>query len=155
MPSTGFLLGYGGWCHITLNGFTATVPLKSGQYTRSHDVPTANTFAVPNNNRRRSPIQLGTGVYRYSGSISFELTAEMRDFMLDADFFQRDELFSITLCDGDGMVTVADATRVQRFLAEIIEDVPLQAADVNGDGAVTVEDATLIQQYLAEFITEW
>jgi len=57
--------------------------------------------------------------------------------------------------DGDGMVTVADAIRVQRFLAEIIEDVPLQAADVNGDGAVTVEDATLIQQYLAEFITEW
>lgn len=57
--------------------------------------------------------------------------------------------------NGDGLVTVIDATLVQRCLAETEHNIPLQAADVNGDGALTVEDATMIQRYLAEFITEW
>lgn len=57
--------------------------------------------------------------------------------------------------NGDGLVTVIDATLVQRCLAQTEHNIPLQAADVNGDGALTVEDATMIQRYLAEFITEW
>ncbi len=56
--------------------------------------------------------------------------------------------------NGDGRVTVGDATCVQRHVAEI-EKIPeenLKAAHVGGNGMLTVKDATLIQQYVAEMI---
>jgi len=57
--------------------------------------------------------------------------------------------------NGDGTVTVADATAIQRFISEIPgELMDGKAADVNGDGVVNIEDATLIQQYLAEMLVE-
>ncbi len=56
--------------------------------------------------------------------------------------------------NGDGKVTVADATRIQKHLANILklEGAELEAADTNGDGKVTVADATQIQKYLANVI---
>ena len=53
--------------------------------------------------------------------------------------------------DGDGKVTILDATRIQRVLAGLDQksanyDV---AADVDQDGKVTIIDATCIQRYLA------
>ena len=56
--------------------------------------------------------------------------------------------------DGDGMVTISDATTVQKHLAQIIElnGDYLKAADTNGDGAVNIEDVTQIQKYLAQLI---
>ena len=56
--------------------------------------------------------------------------------------------------NGDGKVTVADATRIQKHLANILklEGAELEAADTNGDGKVTVADATQIQKYLAKVI---
>ena len=63
---------------------------------------------------------------------------------------------SFTLGDvtGDGIITVADATMVQEYAAEMRDFTPteLAAADTNRDGIVTVADATLIQQYAAEMI---
>ena len=63
---------------------------------------------------------------------------------------------SFTLGDvtGDGIITVADATMVQEYAAEMREftQAELSAADTNRDGIVTVADATLIQQYAAEMI---
>ena len=52
--------------------------------------------------------------------------------------------------DGDGVVTIIDATLIQRVLADFKED-PFNelAADVDGDGNMTVVDATYIQRYLA------
>ena len=49
--------------------------------------------------------------------------------------------------NGDGIVTVADATEVQRYLADLVTFTPSQrkAADTNGDGNVTINDATRIQ----------
>ena len=54
--------------------------------------------------------------------------------------------------NGDGLVSVLDATRIQRYCAKIISDnmINLSAADVTGDGAVTVLDATRIQRYCAK-----
>ena len=92
---------------MTLASRTVTVPLTSGSYTRSMNVPTATTFSIANNGKGRTPMRLGTGVYGYSGSIAFDLTADMRNFMLDGDFFERDERFSITMCDGDGQITAS------------------------------------------------
>ena len=69
-------------------------------------------------------------------------------------------------CNGDGEVTVDDATLIQRFLAEYLDETGaplldvedeevLAVADVNNDGKVSVSDVTEIQRYLAEIITEF
>ena len=54
--------------------------------------------------------------------------------------------------DGDGAVTINDATRIQRALAEL--PIPLEIddrlADADGDGIVSVLDATDIQRWLAD-----
>lgn len=53
--------------------------------------------------------------------------------------------------DGDGTVTIMDATMIQRRLAEIpTPSFDERAADVDGDG-LNITDATSIQRYLAEF----
>ena len=60
--------------------------------------------------------------------------------------------------DGDGRVSINDATAIQRHLAEIegfiLEEGTdaFKAADVDGDGKITVDDVSTIQRYLAEFI---
>ncbi len=53
--------------------------------------------------------------------------------------------------DGDGTVTIIDATYIQRHLASVpipykIND---KVADTDGDGNITIIDATMIQRYLA------
>lgn len=54
--------------------------------------------------------------------------------------------------DGDGKVTVLDATRIQRYLAKMVGEgeLDMTAADADGDGKVTVLDATRIQRVLAK-----
>lgn len=49
--------------------------------------------------------------------------------------------------DGDGEVTIADATAIQRALIKLGNDINRKAADVDGDGAVTVVDATFVQRF--------
>ena len=60
-----------------------------------------------------------------------------------------------TLCgdaDGDGLVTILDATAIQRKLADFdAEGYNASAADADGDGVVTILDATAIQRKLAGF----
>lgn len=56
--------------------------------------------------------------------------------------------------DGDGEVTILDATAIQRHLAELeTEKYTEAAADADSDGYVTVMDATAIQRYIAELPT--
>ena len=53
--------------------------------------------------------------------------------------------------DGDGDVTILDATMIQRFLADLsVDSFDEAAADVDGDGDISILDATWIQRYLAE-----
>ena len=53
--------------------------------------------------------------------------------------------------NGDGIISVADVTAIQRFISEIsVENFNEALADVNNDGKITIDDATLIQRYLAE-----
>ena len=56
--------------------------------------------------------------------------------------------------NGDGNVTIADATTLQKYLANIVDfnDEQLAVADTNGDGSVSIADATQIQRYLAQLI---
>lgn len=52
--------------------------------------------------------------------------------------------------DGDGEVTVIDATAIQRKLAGLdVDNYNEAAADADGDGKVTIVDATEIQRWLA------
>lgn len=55
--------------------------------------------------------------------------------------------------DNDGIVTVLDATRVQRYVAgyTMPDDFSESTADSDEDGAITVLDATVIQRHLASF----
>ena len=53
--------------------------------------------------------------------------------------------------DGDGVVTVLDATAIQRSLADLpTMTFDERAADTDGDGEVTILDATEIQRWLAD-----
>ena len=53
--------------------------------------------------------------------------------------------------DGDGVLTIQDATLIQRYLAEFItlSEKQKSAADMNGSGVVGIEDVTAIQMILA------
>lgn len=54
--------------------------------------------------------------------------------------------------NGDGRVSVEDATLIQKAAGEL-ETLDLrqqQAADINGDSTVDVVDATLIQEHAAD-----
>ena len=56
--------------------------------------------------------------------------------------------------NGDGVISIADATTLQKHLANIVDfdDEQLAVADTNGDGSVSIADATQIQKYLAQLI---
>ena len=55
----------------------------------------------------------------------------------------------------DGVISIADATTLQKYLANIVDfdDEQLDVADTNGDGSVSIADATQIQKYLAQLIS--
>ncbi len=54
--------------------------------------------------------------------------------------------------DGDGKLTIDDATLIQRYLAHLndFDNEQLELADFDGDGVVTIIDVTMIQRYLAK-----
>ena len=53
--------------------------------------------------------------------------------------------------DGDGVVTIIDATQIQLYLAELKTSKPieLETADADMDGYIGICDVTVIQRYLA------
>lgn len=57
--------------------------------------------------------------------------------------------------DGDGEITLLDATLVQRYDANMkisIDEASLMSADVDGNGELDVVDSTLMQRYLANIV---
>lgn len=58
--------------------------------------------------------------------------------------------------DMDGTVTILDATRVQRFIADLVtvNDIDKVNADADYDGSVTVLDATRIQRFVAGLVAK-
>lgn len=56
--------------------------------------------------------------------------------------------------DGDGFITILDATAIQRHIAELsVSSFDSDAADVDKDHSVTIMDATAIQRHIAELST--
>ena len=54
--------------------------------------------------------------------------------------------------NGDGKVTIEDATELQKYLAHRVEfsDSQKAAADTKGDGRISIDDVTAIQKFLAK-----
>ena len=65
-----------------------------------------------------------------------------------------DEEFILGDVDGDGEITVKDATLIQKFAVELeaLSDKQRNAADINGDCTISILDATVIQKYVAGLI---
>ncbi|MBE6824186.1 MAG: hypothetical protein E7513_02450 [Ruminococcaceae bacterium] len=58
--------------------------------------------------------------------------------------------------DGDGKITIVDATHIQRHLASLstLDDAQLKRADTYKDGKVSIIDATQIQRFIAQLIPQ-
>ena len=83
-------------------------------------------------------------IYGYTNTV-----AEKYAIDNNINFISLDEK-TIGNINGDGTLSVADATAIQKYLATITELTPEQLvlADYNGDGVVNVNDATAIQREL-------
>lgn len=57
--------------------------------------------------------------------------------------------------NSDGVISIADATTLQKYLANIVDfnDEQLAVADTNGDGKISIIDATEIQKYLVGLVS--
>ena len=86
-------------------------------------------------------------MHHYNYHIFDELTA------LDSYYQERTDTI-LGDVDGDGNVSIIDATYIQRFIADI--EIPFyldnMVSDIDGDGQVTIIDATFIQRYLSGLI---
>lgn len=59
--------------------------------------------------------------------------------------------------DGDGRITVKDATLIQKHTAGLVtlDEAAVSVSDVTADGKVNVKDATLIQKFVAGIVDEF
>lgn len=65
-------------------------------------------------------------------------------------------VYALGDANGDGKLSVADATHIQKYLASMVEltDVQKRAAEVTGEGKLNVSDATKIQKYIAGIVKD-
>ena len=90
----------------------------------------------------------GFTIYGYTGSEA-EIYANENGFK----FKNIGDAPSPTLGDvnGDGSISIDDATAIQKHLANMLDfsEEQAEAADVDNNGDITIDDVTLIQKYLA------
>ena len=57
--------------------------------------------------------------------------------------------------DGDGKITISDATLIQKAAIDLVQltDRQKMLSDVNGDGRISILDVTCVQKYIAEYQT--
>lgn len=84
------------------------------------------------------------------GDISYDFRAIVSESGYPLDWYWYDPLYGDV--DGDGAITIRDATIIQRAGIDLkqLSTFQKELADVNGDGRVSVLDTTCIQKYLAE-----
>lgn len=108
-------------------------------------VPKENDMCIFSNNSvsQTGDLTIAGSGYMYNGS-------GWEKYEQEIDFIKGD-------ADGDGKITINDATLVQKYCAKMVSlsDSGLKCADVNEDGRVAIADATLIQKYLAMIINEF
>ena len=89
--------------------------------------------------------------------VTFTLTAGNEKDTLVLSYSQNSTGFPLGDLNEDGVVTIQDATLLQRYLAEFETLTPeqLKRADVTKDGKVNIKDVTEIQRFAAEYITSF
>ena len=90
-------------------------------------------------------IYCNTGSYAHEYAVANEIPFVLLDAPVEYTFILGD-------ADGDGIVTIMDATRIQRVLADLVEDtdglIALRAA--NGE-ALSIMHATRVQRWLVDY----
>ena len=117
---------------VLKNGYTLDSVTAEGAYKNVKDTGVENTYRIT----------------KVTGAVTINVTTEKSATPSD---------YTLGDVNGDGYITVADATLVQQHAAELITLMgnALLAADTSKDGFVTVADTTLIQRYAAELIDEF
>ena len=99
------------------------------------------------NNVYASNAQLTVYLYRNTVAETYCKDKRLYYVLLDGDE-PSSKLLGDT--DGDGAVTIFDATVIQQKMASItVSSFDQAAADADGDGVISVLDATAIQRWLA------
>lgn len=72
---------------------------------------------------------------------------------IDSFYTERKDDVMLGDADGDGRITISDATMIQKYIAqfEMPGNFQIKACEINGDGSVSISDVTEIQRYLADF----
>ena len=76
-------------------------------------------------------------------------------FSIDSiDYVAEPNALSVGDVNGDGEITILDATCIQKYIAQLEDftDKQKEVADVNGDGTISVMDSTQIQKYIVQLI---
>lgn len=117
---------------VLKDGYTLGSVTASGAYKNLKDTGVENTYRVT----------------KVTGALTVTVTTEKSETPSN---------YTLGDVNSDGVISVADATLVQKHAAEMITLTgdALLAADTNKDGFVTVADATLIQKYAAEMIDQF
>ena len=71
---------------------------------------------------------------------------------------QEAERYLLGDADGDGEVTIVDATYIQRYVTKLtvpFTEAQMLKGDIDGDGEVTVVDATFVQRYATRMNTPY
>lgn len=73
--------------------------------------------------------------------------------LMDSYYTERKDGVLLGDADGDGEITISDATMIQKYIADynMPDNFQITACDVNGDGSVNIYDVTEIQRFLADF----
>ena len=72
---------------------------------------------------------------------------------MDSYYTESKDALLLGDADGDGQITIADATMMQKYVADynMPDAFQIKACDVNGDGSVGIGDVTEIRRFLADF----
>lgn len=120
----------------------------------------ADFFATIDNGDGKSPENVplyhfltlaGNLYYILKNHFNYNVFNELK--AMDSYYTERKDGVLLGDADGDGEITISDATMIQKYIADynMPDNFQITACDVNGDGSVNIYDVTEIQRFLADF----
>ena len=95
---------------------------------------------------------VANGTYTLKVSKNAHADREYTVKVSSADVTQNVEIFPIGDVNNDGIISIVDATLVQKYIVKIenLTDLQKKSADVTGDGTINIQDATDIQKMVVQ-----
>lgn len=149
------------WGKTTFDGYTGWCVLDFTELVHKYVKPVPTPPPVPEEPKEPEPTLPETTVPEETLPATYdEATFDEATFdEATSDEATSDEAGNVILggsllvgdANGDGKITIKDATVIQKHLAKIskISDQKINLADMNRDGKITVADATAIQKKIA------